>query len=368
MHNNILQYSPYSSGGSGSGDNWYKLAERTSKTVLPRIIVSMTTIPSRIDHIEHTLKSLLVDQSMPVDQLYIVLPQKNWIGKAKQDEQPIEYNIPDFLQDLIQQDERLIILHPQYDYGPVDKMLYALEKESLITHGNNTNLIYVDDDVTYDSNLVRTLVRKGIQYPDSVVAFSGCNLRSHFRQIKHKFPRSLYDRHPNLYYATSGTQSLPEDEIVDVVQGFTGVLIRPHFFNFEEFLSLVENVTDRQHENLIWKSDDYIISGYLEQQNVTRRIVLGGVLPNVNENAATIDNLSRKMHRQVMLAAYDLQHRLNIWRNFAFVNYMSLSSQQKDLVDCEAGYLSYCKKITRDGKEHINTLADATKILDKLLL
>ena len=217
---------------------------------------------------------------------------------------------------------------------------------------------------------MESLIRKGLEFPDSVAAFSGYTRRSHFRQIRHGSPRSRYDQHPNLYYLLSGTESLPDDEIVDVVQGFTGVLIRPRYFHYVDFLSLVKNITDRQNDSLMWKADDYIISGYLEQQNITRRVVVGGSPPNLNKGAAGKDNLGSGMHRQAMSTAFDLQHRLDIWQNYNFVNYTSLSQHQQDLVDCEAGHSWACKKVTGGGNasSRINRPEDVTKILDELLL
>lgn len=320
-----------------------------------RTVASLKTMPSRIAHIEPTLRSLLDHQTMPLEQLYLVLPKTKWII---QKDKPVEYEMPGFLTDLMEAEKRLVVLRPQYDYGPVDKMVYALKRESALN--NNTNLIYLDDDVIYDENLVHNLVHKGLEYPDSLIGFSGCKLRSHFRQINHKFPRLRYDRHPNLYYQLSGTESLQGgDEIVDVVQGFAGVLIRPSFFEWQSFLDLVRTVTVG-HDT--WKSGDFIISAYLEYRNVTRRIVEGGVVPTINGMAARKDNLGRTMHRQAMQAAYDLSGRLGIWSEYSFVNYLSLTPNQKDLLDCEAGHSTYCQKA---GSV---TQTNATKALDKALL
>jgi len=321
-----------------------------------RIAVSMKTIPSRIDFIEPTLLSLLANQTTPLDQLYITLPRMKWILPK---DEPIIYKIPRFLEDMMQKDSRVIILRPQYDYGPVDKILHSLIKESESTTDTETTLIYLDDDVIYDSVLIQNLVQKGLEYPDSAIGFNGCNLRSHFRQVSHRFPKAKYDRHPNLYYITSGTKSLRKDEIVDVVQGFTGVLIRPQFFDLQEFLSLVENVTTKDD---IWKADDFIVSGYLEYRNITRRVVLGGMIPILNQEAAGKDNVGRGMYRQITQAAYDLQDRLGIWRNLIFVDYMSMTPHQKDLMDCEAGHKTQCKKVgMRRGP-------NVTLVLDESLL
>ena len=56
-------------------------------------------------------------------------------------------------------DDRLELLTPDYDYDPVDKMLFALTREAeRLPSSSRTNLIDVDDDVLYHKDLVRTLV------------------------------------------------------------------------------------------------------------------------------------------------------------------------------------------------------------------
>lgn len=311
-----------------------------------RIVASFKTIPSRIQHIEPTLTSLLDHQTMPLDKLYIVLPRTKWIFKK---EETLTYEIPSFLSNLAKTDPRFTILRPEYDYGPIDKMLYAIQEESddSVSSVSTTKLIYLDDDVIYHKDLVRTLVDKSVEYPDSVVALSGCTLKSNFRQISHNFPRGRYDKHPNLYYPLSGTQSLPEDEVVDIVQGFAGVLIQPSFFDIPYFLELVRAVT-RHHD--IWKADDYIVSGYLATLNITRRLVVGHVVPEINKKCATKDNVATHMYRQVMQAAFELRRRLGIWIEHDFVDYLSLDSYWKDLIDCEAGHSAHCQKAANSAR------------------
>jgi len=324
-----------------------------------KIVVGMTTIPSRIELIEPTLASLLVGQTTPLDELYIVLPRKKWVVQKGE---PIKYSIPKFLETLLQTDHRVFLLRPEYDYGPVDKLLYPLkivshqDEESATT---TSNLIYLDDDVIYGPDVIHRLVLKGMEYPDSVVAFSGCTLRSNFRQVAHQFPRTLYDQHPNLYFQTSGTDSLLEDEIVDIVQGFMGVLVRPHFFDWDEFNSFVQNVTLHHDE---WMSDDFITSGYLEYRNVTKRIVLGGNPLTVNEKAAETDNVSRHMSHYVTQTAFGLQSRLGIWQNYTFLDYISMTPYQKSLMDCEGALgiagTEECDKVDSKHVENVTRVLD----------
>ena len=342
-----------------------------------RIVVSLKTMPSRIQYIEKTLSSLLTHQSMAVDKLYLVLPRTKWILTSNHDitneSEAIHYDLPDFLTNLTKNDERLAILRPEYDYGPVDKILYALQEEEQFK-SDTTKLIYLDDDVLYHKNVVKTLVEKSEEYPDSVVALSGCTLRSHFRQIAHRFPRQKFDKHPNLYFVLSGSESLTNDETVDVVQGFAGVLVKSSFFDVAEFAELVRNVT-RVHD--VWKADDFIISGYLEHRKVPKRVVVSDALSTIHKSAATKDNLGTGMHRQTMQAAHELQSRLKIWSQLEFVDYLSLEEYWRDLMDCEAGHKSGCQRAAeaRNSVQQDNstrgeaiTRHHATKLLDDYLL
>jgi len=320
-----------------------------------RIVVSLKTIPSRIRYIEPTLTSLLAQQTLPLDELYLVLPRTRWILRKGE---KINYELPGFLQALTQTEPRLTILRPKYDYGPVDKILYALERES----GPSTHLIYLDDDVLYHPDLVRLLVSKSREYPASVVALSGCTLRSNFRQIRHGLPRARYDVPPYLYYPLSATASLPHDETVDIVQGFAGVLVRPAFFDLPAFVALVQNVTP-DHD--IWKADDFIISAHLASRNITRRLVAGTAVTRIHWKAATVDNVSSTMHRQVLQAAVALQRRLGIWSGHAFVDYLALDDYWKDLLDCEAGHALQCERAAAVDSEIMMTQKLATWLLDK---
>lgn len=281
---------------------------------------------------------------MPHDKFFLTLPLKSWRTQS-----PVTYDIPDFLKPY--QDKGMVtVLRPEYDYGPVGKMLYALNEAP----SKDSRIIYIDDDVDYDSNLVRNLVRKSIEYPNAAVAFSGCKLRSNFRQVSH-WSRSG-DRHPNLFFPVSGTETFDGEAKVDIVQGFTGVLIRPSFFDFDELLRLaVETATEG---STVWKSDDVILSAYMEHRNVTRMLVDGGTFPVLNKKAAVTNRLSEFMNLHIVEAVYYLQQRLGIWRDYTFLNMDELSDEVIDLMKCEAVNKHCDAKLKRD---------DAAKKLEDIL-
>lgn len=209
--------------------------------------------------------------------------------------------------------------------------------------------------MVYDARLVQLLTSKSRQYPHDAVALSGSHLRSNFRQIGHTDERK--NRHPNLFFHMGGVDSFDE-EPVDIVQGFMGVLVRLSFFHVAEFLQLAQN---KSVPGGLRRSDDFAISGYLERRNVTRRVVNGGrLLPVSNAKPSKINNLGKHMHQNAMTAARYLQKEWGIWQNYTFVDYTNLSSKIQDMIECESGRVQQCPKNITKGEK-------VSLLLDRLL-
>lgn len=290
-----------------------------------RVVVALSTIPSRLGFLQPTLESLIEHQHKKPDKVYLTLPKKQGFGKRKN----LKYKIPSFVRDYVKQ-RKIMILNPELDYGPISKVLYALEMESY-----DTRVIYVDDDVIYDRHLVSNLYAKAAEFEDSAIALNGATLKNFFRQIKHTNPEA--DRHPNLFFQTSGTDSFYGEAPIDIVQGFTGVCVQRRFFDIPSLKELVKDLPDG-----VRKSDDFILSAHLEWRNVTRMIVSGGSMPTINPVSSKIDRLSIYMHDNAMDAAYFLQQKLGIWKNKQFLNREVLSQDERDGIDCEAGHVKHC--------------------------
>ena len=86
-----------------------------------RVVVTLTTIPERIDKIQATLNSLL-DQSCSPDAIYLAIPKISRITNKP-------YNIPEWLID----HPVIRILYCDKDYGPATKFIPAFleEKEKI---------------------------------------------------------------------------------------------------------------------------------------------------------------------------------------------------------------------------------------------
>ncbi|CAB9500611.1 expressed unknown protein [Seminavis robusta] len=321
-----------------------------------RLVISMKTMPGRIAHIQPTLDSLLFHQTSVFDQFYLALPR-----------QPLhnpDYVIPEFLKKYAE--EGLItLLRPDYDYGALDKILHSIQTEEQHFQQQSTlqahqyRILYLDDDMIYAPMFVEILANKSQSYPDSVVALSGAKLRSRFRQIGHSSPEK--DRHPFIYYKLGGVDSFG-DPLVDLTQGFMGVLVRLSFFDVPEFVRMAGN---KSVPDGVRRSDDYVICGYLEKRNIPRRLVDGGLVPQSHQVSSKIGNLGKTMNRNAMTAAYYLQTNWGIWQSYQFEPYLDLPKDTRDLMDCEARHAQYCPpKVKKNGRIQYSLV---TEMLDDLL-
>lgn len=103
-----------------------------------KVIISLTTIPPRINKLRGTLASLLI-QSYRVDEIYINIPHTSLKG--------IKYKVPKWLSNL----DNIKINWCERDYGPSTKLLPSLIKEN-----KDTIIIIVDDDIIYGTKMVES--------------------------------------------------------------------------------------------------------------------------------------------------------------------------------------------------------------------
>lgn len=305
-----------------------------------RLVVALSTIPSRIHLLQPTLESL-IHQDYPPDTIYLTLPNKKAHSNTL-----LNYTLPDFIQDY-QQEGIVTVLTPEYDYGSIMKVLHVLTIEQ-----PDTRIVYVDDDWIYPPNMLQVLYTKSLQYPNDALCLSGAVFRNYFRQITHSF----LDRnhHPNLFMQLSGTDTLigGADHEVNLAQGAFGVLVKPSFFiNLDKLQAFVQ---DSSLPEGVVKSDDFILSAYLTANGVKIQIVTGGTMPELRTKAASVDKLSLYMYRHAMNAAYFLQQSLDIWKDFKFYNPADLTQEEWDAIDCEAGRGTSCEGY-RKVIEQLNT-------------
>ena len=112
----------------------------------PRIVVTLSSFPGRLERVKETLDSL-VSQSLSPSMIYLAIP------KSVERLSNVEFKeYPPFLLDFEKQHSNFKILST-IDYGPSSKLLPALLEEK----DPNTILITVDDDVVYHKDTVMTI-------------------------------------------------------------------------------------------------------------------------------------------------------------------------------------------------------------------
>ena len=180
-------------------------------------IISLTTIPNRIEHIESCIDSLLT-QGLPV---YL------WVPKEVKRTGSVTTNIPEFLQN---RSNLTVTIVP--DRGPITKLLPALE-------AGHELVITADDDHTYGPHWATGLLEQAEKRPDAALCYRG---RLFLGSRSYRKSKVIAGR------------SSP----VELITGVKGALYRASFFDagiFEEWRAWPMN-------------DDIVICAHLKRRKV----------------------------------------------------------------------------------------------------
>jgi hypothetical protein len=170
------------------GNNPY----RSGEDVL-NVVVSMTTIPSRIGKMQAMVQSIRGQTRKP-DMFILWLPEKC-------EKEGCGYDVPSW----IRQDVQMAVMPAMRDWGPATKIIPLLT----MSWSPRTLLVTVDDDVIYDSHLLEELEKasESGKFPDSALGFVG---------VKDK----------NYVHAEDVRNQGKEGIEVDVIGGYRGVAYR----------------------------------------------------------------------------------------------------------------------------------------------
>ena len=188
-----------------------------------RLVVSMTTSPSRIVHLDRVLESLYA-QTVSPDAIYLNLPERYRSQEV----------YPTFAGDARVQ----VKLFKGSDPGPILKILPALELEA----DPDAMIVTVDDDVAYPVDMLATFVAAVKEHPSAAFGSKGFVFEG--------------DRIRPLRGAAMA---------VDVVQGYGACAYRRGHFDVE----LLARTLEAQPAAFRF-SDDMIISNHLAGQGVPR--------------------------------------------------------------------------------------------------
>ncbi len=172
-------------------------------------VVSLTTIPSRLPLIERTLKSLM-RQALAPRRIVLNLPRFSR-------RESVAYEVPSFLAGL-----EAVSVRWCEDLGPATKLLPTLAAEA-----PETAIIVVDDDRIYPANLVADLMAAAGRDPLSAFGMSGWVVPADLTDRPTTVWSNLFMRAP----APIRARRLSRPVEVDIVQGLSGYVVRPSFFD-----------------------------------------------------------------------------------------------------------------------------------------
>lgn len=200
-----------------------------------RIVVSLTTIPSRLENLPSVLDSLIDKQTVKPDVVYLNVPHVFGRTGEVYDMSKLQYSNP-----------RLKILRCD-DYGPVTKVLPALEAE----YGNQrTVILYADDDNIVPSDFIEQYVRQSRRKPGHVM-------------------HAVCGQH---FYTKSPTP-VDDKQGCTIPEAFEGILLPVDAIkDLEDFKTFIMKAIRNKS---CFKSDDYVVGAYLTSRGIPRSPVSG---------------------------------------------------------------------------------------------
>jgi len=208
------------------------------------IVVTLTTLPKRIDVIHRTLKTILLGTACP-RQILVWVPTYN--RRLNQ-----SYVFPDWLVQYNASSELVRVFRVWQDLGPATKLLAALQKRSELGLASDQRLMVIDDDVLYSRTLVETLDCYSNAMPDVAVGTTGCRTDSEAGYA----PGCAFGEH------------IRSIEPVQVLFGTASFVIRPRFFN----LRLIDTFSQWAPKEARFE-DDWFFATAMAKQGVPRAVI-----------------------------------------------------------------------------------------------
>src|SRR6184192_3236149 len=203
-----------------------------------RVIVSLSTVPDRINNLRPTIRSLL-KQTRPPDEIVLAIPEFSIREQRR-------YAVPKH----VSRWPRMRVLHCRRDWGPATKFI-PIVREELAAGRENTLIMVVDDDRVYPRDALETYLHYSEQLPEAALCFRGAAM-----------PRDLDWRHAKMIRASE----LREPQPAAVITGCGSYLIQPRFFD--------EALWDYSAAPKgAFYMDDIWISGCLDRRGVEKYVI-----------------------------------------------------------------------------------------------
>jgi hypothetical protein len=142
---------------------WLAAEERELDTSKHKVVLGLTTTPPRLSKIYPTILTLL-NQTRPADRIVLSLADK--IARTGE----TFGQTPPEIQALI--DQGKLEIHRTRDYGPATKFVGMMEVE----HDPEAFLIWCDDDMEYNRDMIKSLLTQSIRHPGAAMAMCAFNM------------------------------------------------------------------------------------------------------------------------------------------------------------------------------------------------
>lgn len=236
--------------GSAALTQW-----RSDRAAHPRIVVSLTTLPARIERVVETISSLL-KQTVPPDAIYLNVPTESKRFKG------VTYVIPSELAKL----DKLTIQRT-VDYGPATKLIATLDRET----DPDTLIITVDDDMVYAPSMVATLLEAHLLEPNAAFGFAGQMIDLDACNASVPWPNICMSR----VHVRSVDEWKDRHAAVDILEAFKGAIYRRGFFDLDRL---------KRIPRACRRTDDIWISANLAMVGVPRVKLLTVDHPTMSAN------------------------------------------------------------------------------------
>jgi len=227
------------------------------KRMSSRTVISLTTIPARLQELEPTLESLM-KQTIQPDRVYLCLPHSSVRFPEE------KYEVPPWLRTFQQRHGHRFCLLRCEDHGPLTKLLPVLQQET----APDTLLILADDDQTYHPRALERLYMQSVQHPSVAWGYRGLRWTpagdSAYERSNERGGTDTYvlgDWSVDLLKAASYAS-----QVVDVLETYSGVVYRRCMFDAVQ-------LSDVPLEHPCWYCDDLWIAHHLKQRGVPRLLL-----------------------------------------------------------------------------------------------
>jgi hypothetical protein len=225
--------------GNSINNELYKVLDLTIR----KVYASLTTIPSRIKlpNFINNVNDFLKHNSQYIEQFFIVIPKKY---------KRFTEEIPNSIIEQLKNIDKITIINIDDDFGPASKYLGPLM--NCYNQLENNILVIIDDDRTYNKNLVKNMITGYNSFPD--IKFLSGLWKEYFNRNYRNLDDNFLEIH--IYQEKNNNKFIHGNGL----GGFFGFAIKVK--NIQDFINY--NLTVLNRINKSFFHDEGIILGYLK--------------------------------------------------------------------------------------------------------